>query len=164
MGGNDTTRNSMSGSIAAFDRHPAEWAKLMADPLLVHSAVPEMIRWQTPVMYQARRATQDYEIAGKIIRQGDKVAMWYISGNRDDTAIIDPDRFIIDRERPRQHLSFGFGIHRCLGNRLAEMQLRVLWEEIIKMGWKRIEVVGKPVYALSNLLRAIEHLPVRIHA
>ena len=164
VGGNDTTRNTMSGSIVAFDQHPAEWTKLMADPKLLDGAVPEMIRWQTPVLYQGRRAMQDQEIGGKTIRKGDMVAMWYISGNRDETAIVDPDRFIIDRERPRQHLSFGFGIHRCLGNRLAEMQLRVLWEEIIEMGWKRIEVVSPPIYAISNLLRAIEQLPVRIHA
>lgn len=164
VGGNDTTRNSMSGSIIAFDEHPGEWAKLMANPGLVESAVPEIIRWQTPVMYQARRATQDHEIGGQTIRKGDRVAMWYISGNRDASAIADPDRFIIDRERPRQHLSFGFGIHRCLGNRLAEMQIRVLWEEIIRMGWSRIEVVEQPVYAISNTLRGIDSLRVRIHA
>jgi cytochrome P450 len=164
VGGNDTTRNSMSASILAFDKHPDQWAKLMANPELVDSTVPEIIRWHTPVLYQGRRATQDYEIGGKTIRKGDKVAMWYISGNRDETAIADPENFIIDRERPRQHLSFGFGIHRCLGNRLAEMQLRVLWEEIIKKGWKRIEVTGPAVYAKSAQLRGIDYLPVRIHA
>lgn len=164
VGGNDTTRNSMSGSIVAFDRYPEQWAKLMANPALVESAGPEMIRWQTPLMYQARRATCDHELAGKIIRAGDKVVMWYISGNRDATAIADPERFIIDRARPRQHLSFGFGMHRCLGNRLAEMQLRVLWEEIVTMGWRQIEVVGKAKYAISHTLRGIDALPVRIHA
>ena len=164
VGGNDTTRNSMSASIIGFDRFPDQWAKLMANPELVDSAVPEIIRWHTPVMYQGRKALVDTELGGKTIRKGDRVAMWYISGNRDEEAIERPDDFIIDRKRPRQHLSFGFGIHRCLGNRLAEMQLRVLWEEIIKRGWSRIEVTGKPVYARSNTLRGIDYLPVRIHA
>ena len=164
VGGNDTTRNSMSGSIVAFNRFPGEWDKLMADPALIASTVPEIIRWQTPVMYQGRRAKEDHEIGGKVIRKGDKVAMWYVSGNRDERAIQDPDRFIIDRERPRQHLSFGFGVHRCLGNRLAEMQLRVLWEEIVNMGWKRIELVDEPLYAMSNMLRGIDRMSVRIVA
>jgi len=164
VGGNDTTRNSMSGSIVAFHRFPEEWAKLMANPSLVQSAVPEIVRFQTPVMYQGRRAKQDFEIGGKTIRKGDKVAMWYVSGNRDERAIDQPERFIIDRERPRQHLAFGFGIHRCLGNRLAEMQLRVLWEEIVNMGWSRIELVDEPHYAMSNMLRGIDKMMVRIHA
>jgi len=164
VGGNDTTRNSMSGSITAFNRFPEEWDKLMANPALVTSAVPEIIRWQTPVMYQGRRAKEDHEIRGKLIRKGDKVAMWYISGNRDERAIQEPDRFIVDRERPRQHLAFGFGVHRCLGNRLAEMQLRVLWEEIVNMGWRRIELVGEPLYAMSNMLRGIDRMKVRISA
>lgn len=164
VGGNDTTRNSMSASVIAFDRYRDQWDKLMANPELVDSAVPEIIRWHTPVMYQARRATQDFELGGKTIRKGDRVAMWYVSGNRDEDAIENPDAFIIDRKRPRQHLSFGFGVHRCLGNRLAEMQLRVLWEEIIKQGWSRIEVAGEPLYARSNVLRGIDYLPVRIHA
>jgi cytochrome P450 len=164
VGGNDTTRNSMSGSIVAFNRFPEEWDKLMANPLLVQSAVPEIIRYQTPVMYQGRRATEDFEIGGKVIRKGDKVAMWYVSGNRDERAIKNPERFIIDRERPRQHLAFGFGVHRCLGNRLAEMQIRVLWEEIVNMGWSRIELMGEPQYAMSNMLRGIDRMVVRIHA
>jgi cytochrome P450 len=164
VGGNDTTRNSMSATILAFHQHPDQWAKLKADPRLIESGVPEVIRWHTPVMSMGRRALADHEIGGKLIRKGDKVMMWYVSGNRDETAICDPDRFIIDRERPRQHLSFGFGIHRCLGNRLAEMQLRVLWEEIVQQGWKRIEVIGTPRYAISHSLRGIDSLRVRIHA
>jgi cytochrome P450 len=163
-GGNDTTRNSMSGSIIAFNKFPDQWDKLIANPQLVDSLVPEIIRWQSPVLYQGRRALQDYELGGKTIRKGDKVIMWYVSGNRDERMIENPDSFIIDRERPRQHMSFGFGIHRCLGNRLAEMQLRVLWEEIIRKGWSRIEMVGRPFYAISNILRGIDALPVRIHA
>lgn len=164
VGGNDTTRNTMSGSILAFHDNPDQWAKLMANPALIESLVPEAIRYQSPVMYQSRRALEDYELGGKLIRKGDKLAMWYISGNRDEDAIHDPDAFIIDRQRPRQHMSFGFGIHRCLGNRIAEMQLRVLWEEIVAQGWSRVEVMGPPTRGYNTQLRVIEALPVRIHA
>lgn len=163
VGGNDTTRNTMSGSIVAFDKHPDQWSKLISNPRLLESAIPEMIRWQTPVLHQTRLATEDYQLGNKTIREGDRVALWYISGNRDETVIRDPDAFIIDRERPRQHIAFGVGIHHCLGSRLAEMQLRILWEEIIRQEWRRIEVTGAPVYAMSNTLRGIDLLPVRIH-
>ncbi|MBN8874803.1 MAG: cytochrome P450 [Rhodospirillales bacterium] len=163
VGGNDTTRNSISGSVLALNQFPDEEAKLRADPTLVTSLVPEVIRWQTPVIHMRRTALCDTELAGKRIRRGDKVAMWYISGNRDEEAIERPDAFIIDRARPRQHLSFGFGIHRCVGNRLAEMQLTILWEEALKR-FPRIEVVGPPERGYSNLLRTINALPVRIAA
>ena len=163
VGGNDTTRNSISGSLLAMQEFPDELAKLRANPDLIAGMVPEVIRWQTPVIHMRRTATTDTELAGKRIRKGDKVAMWYISGNRDEDAIERPDAFIIDRPRPRQHLSFGFGIHRCVGNRLAEMQLTILWEEILKR-FPRIEVVGPPQRAYSNLLRSINALPVRIPA
>ena len=128
------------------------------------SLVAETIRYQTPVIHMRRTAVRDTELAGQRIRQGDKVVMWYVSGNRDDEVIPEPDRFIIDRDRPRQHVAFGFGIHRCVGNRLAELQLRVLWEEILKKGWKRIEVVEEPARLHSSILRGITHMPVRIHA
>lgn len=164
VGGNDTTRNSMSATVMAFHDHPSEWAKLTAQPTLIESAVSEIIRWHTPIMSQGRRATQDYELGGKTIRKGDKVMMWYISGNRDDSVIQDANSFIIDRANPRQHLSFGFGIHRCLGNRLAEMQLRTLLEEIIASGWSRIEVTQPAQYARSSSVRGVHRLPVRIHA
>jgi len=162
VGGNDTTRNSISGGLLALNAHPAEYRKLLANPQLVTSMVPEIIRWQTPVVHMRRTAVADTELAGKTIRKGDKVAMWYISGNRDEEAIERADEFIIDRPRPRQHLSFGFGIHRCVGNRLAEMQLTILWEEILKRRWPMIEVMGPPVRVYSNLLRSISSLPVRI--
>ncbi|MFZ4758500.1 MAG: cytochrome P450, partial [Burkholderiaceae bacterium] len=110
VGGNDTTRNSMTGGLLALNANPGEWAKLRANPALVDSLVPEIIRWQTPLAYMRRTATQDTELGGKKIAKGDKVAMWYLSGNRDGSAIDRPDEFIIDRARPRQHLSFGFGI------------------------------------------------------
>ena len=133
------------------------------NPELVSSMVPEIVRWQTPVIHMRRTAKQDAQIGGKSVKAGDKVVIWYISGNRDEEAIESPDQFIIDRRRPREHMSFGFGIHRCLGNRLAEMQLKILWEEILHKDLK-IEVLDKPVYAYSNFLHAIRSLPVRITA
>jgi cytochrome P450 len=161
VGGNDTTRNSMTGSMLAMHRFPEEFAKLRANPALVDSMVPEIIRWQTPLSHMRRTALADAELGGKQIRKGDKVIMWYASGNRDDGAIDQPERFIIDRARPRQHLSFGFGIHRCVGNRLAEMQLKILWQEILKR-FPVIEVMGEPTRVRSNFVRGYASLPVRI--
>ena len=161
VGGNDTTRNSMSGGVLAMSKFPAEWDKLKANPALMDSMVPEIIRWQTPLPMMRRTALQDTELGGKKISKGDKVVMWYLSGNRDEEAIEQPNDFIIDRARPRQHLSFGFGIHRCVGNRLAEMQIKILWEEILKR-FDKIEVVGEPKRLLSTFVRGITYLPVRI--
>lgn len=164
VGGNDTTRNSMTGSVLAMSQNPDQYKKLCANPELVDSMVPEVIRWQTPLASMRRTAVADYELGGKQIKKGDKVIMWYASANRDDESIETPEEFIIDRRRPRQHLAFGFGIHRCLGNRLAEMQIRVLWEEILKR-WPEpsIEVVGEPKRVYSCILRGYEALPVRIN-
>ena len=163
VGGNDTTRNSMSGGLLALHQNPAEFARLRANPALVESLVPEIIRWQTPLPHMRRTALADAELGGKQIRKGDKVVMWYLSGNRDEEAIENANQFIIDRARPRQHLAFGFGIHRCVGNRLAEMQLRILWEEILNRV-PVIEVVGEPRRTLSNFVRGFTHLPVRLPA
>jgi cytochrome P450 len=161
VGGNDTTRNSMSGALMAFTDHPGERAKLEADAALMPSAVSEMIRYQTPVIHMRRTATRDAELGGKAIRQGDKVVMWYVSGNRDETAIDDPETFRIDRPKVRQHLSFGAGIHRCVGDRLAELQIHILWREILKRRL-RPEIVGEPVRLYSNFIRGIRSLPVMI--
>ena len=150
VGGNDTTRNSMTGGLLFLSQNPDEFKKLRARPELVDSMAPEIIRYQTPLAYMRRTALVDTEFGGQLIRKGDKVAMWYISGNRDEEAIEDPDRFIIDRPRPRQHLSFGFGIHRCVGKNLAEMQLKILWEEILDR-LPAIEVVGEPTSRLLSL-------------
>ncbi len=163
VGGNDTTRNSISGGLLALSRNPAEYAKLRANPALIPGMVPEIIRYQSPIAHMRRTAIADAELGGKQIRKGDKVVMWYKSGNRDADAIEDADRFIIDRARPRQHLSFGFGIHRCVGNRLAELQLTIMWEEILKR-FPVIEVVGEPVRLYSNFISGIKQLPVRIPA
>jgi cytochrome P450 len=161
VGGNDTTRNSMTGGLLALNRFPDEYRKLHADPSLIESLVPEIIRYVTPVIHMRRTTTQDTEIAGQPIRAGEKIVMWYVSGNRDPDAVEEPNRLIIDRKRPRQHLSFGFGIHRCVGNRLAELQLRILWEEI----WQRfpmIEVVGDAKRTYSNFIHGFKSMPVRI--
>jgi cytochrome P450 len=161
VGGNDTTRNSMTGGLLALNDYPEEMAKLRANPALIEGMVSEMIRWQTPLAYMRRTAVADTELGGKQIKKGDKLAMWYLSGNRDAAAIREPDRFIVDRERPRQHLSFGFGIHRCVGNRLAELQLKILWEEILRR-FERVEVVGEPTRVRSAFVRGFSKLPVRI--
>ena len=163
VGGNDTTRNSISGGVLALNRFPEEYAKLRADHGLIASMVPEIIRYQTPLAHMRRTALEDYELGGQTISKGDKVVMWYVSGNRDAEAIENPDAFIIDRERPRQHLSFGFGIHRCVGNRLAELQLKIVWEEIMKR-WSFIEVMGEPKRVRSSFVKGYETLPVRITA
>jgi len=163
VGGNDTTRNSISGGVLALNQYPEEYEKLRADHRLIGSMVPEIIRWQSPVLHIRRTATRDSELNGGQIRKGDKVVMWYVSGNRDDSVVERADDFVVDRANPRHHLSFGFGIHRCLGNRLAEMQLRVLWEEIMQR-FTRIEVKGPPRRLKSNLIRGILELPVTVHA
>ena len=163
VGGNDTTRNSITGGVLALNQNPKEYDKLRADPSLIPNMVSEIIRWQTPLAHMRRNATQDVELGGKLIKKGDKVIMWYVSGNRDEEAIDNPDAFVIDRPRARQHLSFGFGIHRCVGNRLAEMQLRIVWEEILKR-FPSIEVVGEPRRVASSFVKGYETLPVRIPA
>jgi cytochrome P450 len=163
VGGNDTTRNSISGGVLALNQNPQQYQKLRDDSSLIPRMVPEIIRWQTPLAYMRRTALTDTELGGKHIKAGDKVLMWYISGNRDEEEIDRPDDFIIDRSAARHHLSFGFGIHRCMGNRLAEMQLRVLWEEIMKR-FRLIEVVGEPVRTLSAFVHGYTQLPVKVHA
>ena len=162
VAGSDTTRHSITGGLLALNQHPAEYAKLRANPALLESAVPEIIRWQSPVAYMRRTALEDVEIGGKTIRKGEKIAMWYVSGNRDETAIERANEFIVDRARPRQHAAFGFGIHRCLGQRLAEMQLRVVWEEMLKR-FPVIEVVGEPTPAQLQLRQGLQR-PAGAHS
>ncbi|MDF1690765.1 MAG: cytochrome P450 [Zhongshania sp.] len=162
VGGNDTTRSSMSGGALACHLYPDEFTKVKNNPSLLASMVPEIVRWQTPIAHMRRTALEDVEFRGKQIRKGDKVVMWYLSGNRDDEVIDRPMDFIADRPRARQHLSFGFGIHRCLGNRLAELQLKVLWEEATKR-YSRIEVVGEPTRVPSNLINGFIDMQVRLH-
>ncbi|PKQ04831.1 MAG: cytochrome P450, partial [Alphaproteobacteria bacterium HGW-Alphaproteobacteria-11] len=159
VGGNDTTRNSITGGVLALNQFADEYKKLQQNPDVIPNMVSEIIRWQSPVAHMCRTALEDTELGGKQIKKWDKVAMWYVSGNRDDSKIDRANEFLIDREGARHHLSFGFGIHRCIGNRVGEMQLRVLWEEIMKR-FKKVEVVGEPAYLRSNFIRGITELPV----
>src|SRR6201996_4979052 len=161
VGGNDTTRNTMSGSVLALNENPDQYAKLRENPELIDSMVSEVIRWQTPLAHMRRTALEDTELGGKTIRKGDRVVMWYVSGNRDEEVIERPNEFIIDRARPRTHLSFGFGIHRCVGMRLAELQLKIVWQEMLKR-FAKIEVVGEPKRVYSSFVKGYESLPVRI--
>jgi cytochrome P450 len=163
IGGNDTTRNTISGSVYALNKNPDQYDKLRADPGLIPSMVSETIRWQTPLSHMSRVATRDIEVGGKLIRKGERVVMWYISGNRDETVVENPNAYIIDRERPRQHLSFGFGVHRCVGNRVAEMQLTIIWEEILKR-FPVIQVVGEPTRTYSAFVHGYESMRVVIPA
>ena len=161
VGGNDTTRNTMSASVLALHENPGQFEKLCADPSLIPSMVSETIRWQTPLAYMRRRAKVDTELGGQQIKAGDKVVMWYVSGNRDERFFDNPDEYIIDRPDLRKHLSFGFGIHRCMGNRLAEMQLRILWEEILNR-FVRIELLEEPSRVPSIFVRGYSRMPVRV--
>ncbi|MEQ9451242.1 MAG: cytochrome P450 [Pseudomonadales bacterium] len=161
VGGNDTTRNSISGGVIALNEFPEEYDKLRANPGLIPNMVSEMIRWQTPVIHMRRTALEDTELGGQTIKAGDRVVMWYLSGNRDESVFPDADRLIIDRPNARKHVAFGFGVHRCMGNRLAEMQLRVLWEEIIAR-FERIELAGEVKRLPNNFIRGIGEVPVRV--
>jgi cytochrome P450 len=163
VGGNDTTRNSISGGVVALNDNPDQYQKLRDNPGLIPSMVSEIIRYQTPLTHMRRTATQDTVLRGKKISAGDKVVMWYASGNRDEEIIDNPNSFNIERDNVRHHLSFGFGVHRCMGNRLAEMQLRIVWEEIMNR-FHTVEMVGEPVLVHSNFVKGIAELPVIVHA
>ncbi len=162
VGGNDTTRNSISGGVLALNENPTEYQKLRDDPSLIPNMVSEIIRWQTPLAHMRRTATRDTELGGKQIKKGDKVVMWYVSANRDETAIENANQFLIDRADAKRHLSFGWGVHFCVGSRLAEMQLRILWEEIMAR-YEKVEVVGEPVRVRSNFVKGFESMQVRLH-
>ena len=163
VGGNDTTRNSMSGGVLALNQFPEEFAKLKASPELIPNMVSEIIRWQTPLANMRRVATQDVELRGQTIKKGDRVVMWYASGNRDERKFENADQLIIDRKEARNHISFGYGVHRCMGNRLAELQLRILWEELLKR-FDNIEVVGEPERVQSNFVRGYSTMMVKMTA
>jgi cytochrome P450 len=162
VGGNDTTRNSISGGVLALNENPAEYDKLRKDTSVIPNMVDEIIRWQTPLAHMRRTATRDTELGGKKIKKGEKVVMWYVSANRDETAIERANEFLIDRANAKHHLSFGWGVHFCMGSRMAEMQLRVLWEEIMKR-FEKVEVVGDPVRVPSPFVKGFLELPVRVH-
>jgi cytochrome P450 len=161
VGGNDTTRNSMTGGLMALVENPDQFELVRSRRELIPGLVSETIRHQSPVLHMRRTARHDVELAGRKIAKGDKVVMWYISGNRDEDKIDRADEFIVDRAKPRQHLAFGAGIHRCVGDRLAEQQIRILWEEVLQRDM-RFEITGPPQRLYSNFIRGIRSLPVRI--
>lgn len=162
VGGNETTRNSISGSLLFLDQNPSQRHIMYTVPETIKSAVSEIIRFQTPLSYMRRTATEDVEWRDKLIRKGDKVIFWYASGNRDPLAIDDPDRFIVNRRYAGRHLSFGFGPHRCIGRHLAEMQIRILWEEIIRRGWT-IRPCGEVKRTQSNFINGFEKIEAIIN-
>ena len=161
VGGNDTTRNTMSGSVYGLNTFPEQYDKLTANPDLIRNMVQEIIRWQTPLAYMRRTATCDTELGGKQIKKDDQLLMWYLSANRDATVFEDPDSIDIERANADQHLSFGYGVHRCMGLRLAEMQLKILWEEILER-FDRIEVQAEPTRTLSSFVHGYATLPVTV--
>ena len=163
VGGNDTTRNSITGGVLALNQYPDEYEKLRGDLSLIPNMVSEIIRWQTPLAYMRRSVNFDTVLNGQHIKKGEKIVMWYASGNQDETVIEDPERLIIDRSNARRHLSFGFGLHRCMGNRLAEMQLRVMWEEIMER-FDKIEVKSEPKRIYSSFVKGYSELRVMLHA
>ena len=161
VGGNDTTRNTMSGSVYGLNTFPEQYDKLTANPDLIRNMVQEIIRWQTPLAYMRRTATRDVELGGKQIKKDDQLLMWYLSANRDATVFENPDSIAIERSNADQHLSFGYGVHRCMGLRLAEMQLRILWEEILAR-FERIDVQAEPTRTLSSFVHGYATLPVTV--
>ncbi len=162
VGGNDTSRNTMTGSIYGWNKFPKEYEKVTADPSRIPDMVSEVIRWQTPLAYMRRTALEDVEFQGKTIKKGDKVVMWYASGNRDESVIENPNAIWIDRPNVRRHLSFGFGIHRCVGNRLAEQQLRILWEELLKR-YEFVQVLEEPERLPNAFVKGYHRMNVVLH-
>lgn len=161
VGGNETTRNSISHSVRAFSDNPGEWDKLRSNRELLKSAPSEMVRYASPVLHMRRTATENTEVAGRRIAKGDKVVMWYLSGNRDDTVYDDPDRFDIERA-PRNHVGFGSGQHVCVGSRLAEMQLRVAFGMLADRV-SHFELVSEPRRFRSNFINGLKNLDVILH-
>ena len=161
VAGNDTTRNSMSGLIDAFHHFPDQLDALRADPSLIPNATQEIIRWQTPVTHMRRTALIDAELGGQKIAKGDKIVMWYISANRDENIFPDAGQFDVARTNARRHIGFGHGAHRCVGARLAEIQLATLIEEIVSRRI-RIEPTGTPTRMASPFLHGFTEMPVRI--
>lgn len=161
VGGNDTTRNSMSALPVVNARWPEQYAKVAADRSLIANAAQELIRWQTPLAHMRRTALEDHEIGGRTIRAGDKVVLWYMSANRDEAVFADAERFVATRDNARRHLAFGFGIHRCVGARLAELQLATLFEVLLDRGLVPVQA-GEPVRVDNCFVHGYRRLPVRL--
>ncbi|WP_428027375.1 cytochrome P450 [Altererythrobacter sp.] len=161
VGGNDTTRNTMSGIIHAFDKFPDQRKLFEENPDLIPNAVQECIRYQTPLAHMRRTATEDTEVFGNKIAKGDKLVLWYLSANRDEEVFENPDKLDITRENARRHISFGYGIHRCVGARLAELQLRILLEEMHKRRM-RVHVAGDVERVRANFVHGFRKMEVEL--
>ncbi|HEY0113734.1 MAG TPA: cytochrome P450 [Allosphingosinicella sp.] len=161
VGGNDTTRNSMSALPIVNRLWPEEWDKIAADDTVLPSAAQELIRWQTPLAHMRRTATADAELGGKTVKAGEKVVLWFLSGNRDESVFPDAGRFIADRENVRRHLAFGFGIHRCVGARLAELQVTTLLEVLCERGLRPVQT-GEPERVSSCFVHGYRKLPAKL--
>ncbi|TMA91641.1 MAG: cytochrome P450 [Deltaproteobacteria bacterium] len=158
IAGNETTRNTISGGLLALIEHPDQYQLLREQPALIPTAVEEMLRWVTPVIHFRRTATTDTEIRGQMIRRGDKVVMWYPSANRDEDMFERPDVFDV-RRKPNEHLAFGEGQHFCLGAWLARLELRVMFEELLRR--PTLELAGRPRRMRSYFLSGFTSMPVR---
>lgn len=161
VAGNDTTRNSISGLVEALHLYPQELERLRADPSLSANAAQEIIRWQSPVTHMRRTATRDVEVGGQLIREGEKIVMWYISGNRDESVFPDAERFDVTRENARRHVAFGHGIHRCVGARLAEVQIAAVIDELVSRRLRAVPL-GAPTRLASPFLHGFSAMPVRL--
>tara|TARA_B100000035_G_scaffold282131_1_gene263506 strand:- start:79 stop:1413 length:1335 start_codon:yes stop_codon:yes gene_type:complete len=161
VGGNDTTRNTMTGSVYGLNKFPDQFDKLLANPDLISNFVPEVIRWQTPLAYMRRTANHDTELGGKQIKKHDQILMWYLSANQDEDVFENAHVLDIERHNADRQLSFGYGIHFCMGSRVAELQLRVLWEEILQR-FKRIEIQDEPERVFSSFVHGYTKLPVTV--
>lgn len=159
-GANEAARAALVGGVLAFHRHPEEWRKLRADPSLAAATAAEIVRWQSPILHMRRTARRDTELGGLLVPRGSRVVMWYCSANRDEAYFADGDAFRIERPNLRRHAGYGFGIHRCFGSHVAELELRLLWQAICER-YDRIEVITPPVLRASNFASGYPRLIVR---
>jgi cholest-4-en-3-one 26-monooxygenase len=164
VAGNETTRNAIAHGMNAFLENPDQWDLLVSDPgRHIDGTVEEILRWATPVLFFRRNCTRDIELGGQPIREGEKISLWYISGNRDESVFDEPFRFDITRD-PNPHIAFGGGgPHFCLGAQLARLEIRLLFEELAARV-PRLESLGEPDRLRSNFIGGIKHLPVRLAA
>lgn len=158
--GNETTRHLISGAVVAFDEHPEEWARLRAEPGLLSPGIEEMMRWVTPVAYMRRTALEPLEMHGRRIEPGDKVVLWFAAANRDTDVFADPDRFLLDRS-PNEHLTFGWGVHFCMGAHVARAEARALFEEVLRRGLD-LRLTGRPERLEANMFAGIKRMPVAL--
>ncbi|MDP1556818.1 MAG: cytochrome P450 [Hyphomonas sp.] len=157
--GHDTTSNTTAGALWALAENPDQFRKVKGDMTLIPSMVEESIRWETPVKHFMRTATADTEVAGKAIKKGDWLFLSYPSGNRDEAVFEDPYAFKADRT-PNKHVAFGYGAHVCLGQHLARMEMRVLWEELLPR-LKSVELNGTPMRTQANFVSGPKSVPIR---